>query len=548
MEYKRIFNILLLLVLSLGIAFPKDSTNKKFSVGTPQINITTTDFGTAVIGFVFEAPYGGSYDPQIGLSYSSQKNGYGLAGYGIDITGISVITRGGKNLFDDKIYQGITYTKSDNYFLDGKRLILETGEQGTDGAVYSLEGDPFTKITLHFKSHQEQYEITPGYWTECPRHEEDEEYVPPVIGSKDVFDEYWFEVTTNTGETYQYGKEANSILTVNDDDGFPICVSWYVNQVEDKYSNQVVYDYIESNYVVRPKSIKYGLNRKHPRGIVNSIDFSYRDLGKNSKPFVICGKQGKINCCLSSVTTKTDNDIYRKYTFSYDSISDHGYSKWNRLDTIYVENGKGEKYPPVSLNWTFKSDADVQISHLDIPDKYECMLFKDKDNSMFSAVDFNGDGYSDIVRICETELVSSTYGGSKTGANIYISKSKVSKDGIITYETHCEEIPPSENKVLIKASWLEKTTGTKDIVSNSTRGAFSSLDFDGDGYNDFLIPYTETSNIYEGLNESETKSFEKFVIIWGKKVADGESSITKTVWEHSLQLSSYAHVAAFDID
>lgn len=106
-----------------------------YSVGTPEGSISIGGSGAATYSLKIEAPDGGLLTPQIGLCYNSQLGGYGLAGYGFNITGLSAITRGGHDWFHDGRQSGVTYTASDNYFLDGKRLILLSGSPGQDGAL-----------------------------------------------------------------------------------------------------------------------------------------------------------------------------------------------------------------------------------------------------------------------------------------------------------------------------------------------------------------------------------------------------------------------------
>lgn len=177
-----------------------------YSVGVTRGTLEVSNSGAAIYALNFNVPNGGTLTPQIGLSYNSQFNGYGLAGYGFTITGISAITRGGNDLFHDGKLAGVTYTPSDNLFLDGKRLVLLSGTAGQDGATYTLEGDPFTKIVAH-GSYSNSSATT------------------------------WFEVTTSTGMTYQYGNSVNSKVTYKNKKGFPRIASWYVSKAVDKYSN-----------------------------------------------------------------------------------------------------------------------------------------------------------------------------------------------------------------------------------------------------------------------------------------------------------------------
>lgn len=120
-----------------------------YTVGTPKGVLNISNSGAAAYSLNIDVPNGGSLTPQIGLSYNSQSCGYGLVGYGFNITGISAITRGGHDLFHDGKQSGVTYTANDNLFLDGKRLILQSGTSCQDGATYTVEGDPFTKVVAH---------------------------------------------------------------------------------------------------------------------------------------------------------------------------------------------------------------------------------------------------------------------------------------------------------------------------------------------------------------------------------------------------------------
>jgi hypothetical protein len=97
---------------SIGSA---NAQNSSYSVGNPDGSLSVSDMGAAVYNLKFDVPDGGPLTPQIGLSYNSQSTGYGLAGYGVNITGISCITRGGKDMFHNQTVQGITYTTDDNF-------------------------------------------------------------------------------------------------------------------------------------------------------------------------------------------------------------------------------------------------------------------------------------------------------------------------------------------------------------------------------------------------------------------------------------------------
>lgn len=243
------------------------------SVGTPEGVLSVSSSGAAVYSLAFDVPNGGALTPQVGLSYNSQSGGYGLAGYGFGITGLSAITRGGHDLFHDGRLAGVTYTASDNLFIDGKRLMLQSGDPGQDGAVYTVEGDPFTKVTVHGS------------------------YGDSAVAT-------WFEVTTGSGMTYQYGNSPDSKIAYKNGSGHSHVASWYVNRATDRHSNYITYEYAVSSLCIRPTSIVYGTNSARSRGIVCTVSFAYQSLGDNARPFAIEDRQGTAPSPRKSMSTR----------------------------------------------------------------------------------------------------------------------------------------------------------------------------------------------------------------------------------------------------
>lgn len=79
-----------------------------------------------------------SVAPQINLVYTS-SSGNGIAGYGWNLSGITSISKIGKNIEKDGAVKGIQLDYSDYYSFNGQRLILKSGEYGKDGAEYVTE-------------------------------------------------------------------------------------------------------------------------------------------------------------------------------------------------------------------------------------------------------------------------------------------------------------------------------------------------------------------------------------------------------------------------
>ena len=238
---------------------PPMSTSSTYDVGSPKGTLSVNNSGAAVYSIDISAPNGGSLTPSIGVSYNSQS-GNGLAGFGFNITGLSCITRGCKDLYHDKQIAETSYGIGDALFLNGQRLILKTGTYGYNGSTYTPEGDPYTIVTLHNNINT----------SAC-----------------------WFSVVCADGKTYQLGNTSDSRLSFVNRKSVTCIAAWYINQTTDVHSNLVKYHYTTTNYNLRPVSIEYGLNTAKSRGITNLILFTYSSLtGSYARPFAIGDRQG----------------------------------------------------------------------------------------------------------------------------------------------------------------------------------------------------------------------------------------------------------------
>ena len=107
------------LFLLLGLAPLAASADN--SVGTPKAVVDVNNNGAATYNLAIEIPNGGGFHPQIALAYNSQSTSYGHAGYGFNITGISVITSAGRDIYHDGEVKGATYLANSSFYLDGKK-------------------------------------------------------------------------------------------------------------------------------------------------------------------------------------------------------------------------------------------------------------------------------------------------------------------------------------------------------------------------------------------------------------------------------------------
>lgn len=472
--------------------------NSHYAVGNLKGSLSVSNSGAAIYELPISVPNGGPLTPHISLAYNSQLNGYGLAGYGFNITGLSVITRCGHDLFHDGQQYGVRYTTDDNLMLDGKRLILQSGSAWQPGSVYTPEGDPYTKVIVH-GNHSSSSPDT------------------------------WFEVKTATGMVYQYGNSETSRLIYRNKKGIYSIASWHISRAEDKYTNYITYDYIVRNFWVRPLSITYGTNVVRDRGIINKIQFLYTSLDENSKPFMLEDQHGRIDQCLSAIIITSNNRRYRQYWLNYNDGVPYTKStdRYTRLSSIEISNVRGEKLPPLSIDWSLLETTDVTNYELDVATKDNRRYVEEK-AKMFLAADLTGDGVSDIIRIVPVEfftILTNSVQSSHTDTYVYISKSKVLASGKVTYEKPI----------------LFSTRGAYSLGAiSAVLGGSSVLDFDGDGYNDLIVPFY--------YQEGELRRLEEFYVIWGKHVVAGRGGTAdvRTVELHATDQNPL--LVAFDTD
>lgn len=344
-----------------------------YVVGTPSGSFTVSEGGAAIYSVAIDCPDGKGLTPQIGISYSSDNAGYGIAGYGFTISGLSSITRGGKTPFNDGgVAGGVGYGADDNLFLDGKKLVLLSGTAFTSDAIYCLEGDPYTKIIVH----------------DC---------------SPDNILTAWFEVQAPDGMKYEYGRNRDSRLSFTPFGDSEKVASWHLNRTEDVFGNYATYSYTAYDLYLYPKTIIYGENAVKSRGVSHRIEFNYENTYWNNGIFNLGSVKGEISRRLSDITTYTGTSVYRKYYLSYDTSSDGTAKKFDRLTSIREENGEGESLTPIRFEWSSLPADNIANSILDIPTKDPNTSVKDTGRAFFAA-DLNGDGVSEIIRVSPVEV------------------------------------------------------------------------------------------------------------------------------------------------
>jgi len=178
----------------------------QYSVGNLKGEFGVSPLGGATYTIPIETPPGpGGAAPQIVLSYNSQ-GGNGPVGVGFNISGVSVITRIGRDIHHDGSSQGLKFDTTDAMCLDGTRLVLTRGTMWAVGSTYSPENDPFTTVFMESEG----------------RPSED-----------------YFRVEASDGSILKY-KEQSGYITNGRNQASS---SWYLTHAEDRLGNYVDYGY-----------------------------------------------------------------------------------------------------------------------------------------------------------------------------------------------------------------------------------------------------------------------------------------------------------------
>ena len=186
---------------------PQRVADKSLPVGRIEGHADVTPTGAASYRIPIDVPKGyNGFAPSVDIVYNSQS-GNDILGYGWNLSACSMIGRCGKNKYYDNEAAEVILQNSDNLMLDGRRLMLVSGQNLINGSKYRLEDDPSTDI--EFKEEN-------GF--QC------------------------FIVRMKDGIIKKYGASALSRVIVSERILF-----WFLTSVTDNKGNSIDYSYIKPN-------------------------------------------------------------------------------------------------------------------------------------------------------------------------------------------------------------------------------------------------------------------------------------------------------------
>ena len=301
--------------------------------------------------------------PGLSLEYSSNR-GPGIAGYGWQIGGLSVITRGPKTYFHDRAAGGIQLDTCDRFYLDGLRLVNTSYTYGHADARYQTDNDIFTRVSPQAT---------------------DPNYGPG-----------WFKAETKSGLIFEYGNSTGSKQQIT---GYPQTVNWYVSKISDLFGNQMNFAYIQDNFTVYPAEITYG---------PNTITFYYRE--RNDKTYSYL-KGVKIEQCLilDKIAIRYNTTVVKTYELKY-AYQGSNYNTYSILNEI-IEYGIGTSRIN-STAFTYQIPENVSFTETTYNTTHEYVTYK----SRLTPGDYNGDGKTDFLCLPDPDK-----GATWTGLKVYFS-------------------------------------------------------------------------------------------------------------------------------
>ncbi|MCL2683093.1 MAG: FG-GAP-like repeat-containing protein [Bacteroidales bacterium] len=274
--------------------------------------VGTTPSGALMYQIPIEVPVGtAGIQPQLSIVYNSQNKTSGILGVGFGLSGLSSISRVGKNFYHDNERTGVELTMDDYFALDGKRLIRTGGHTviGENGVIYDTEMASFSEIESF--GHEEIENIS--YFIQRP-----------YLGPKE------FQVRAKDGSTLYYGTDDRSNSRVRHfKDGNIVISQWHISKMEDANGNYIEYKYNtqqsggwwnwlpQSDRASQIKEIHYtGHISEGSASLHNKIVFHYSNKPVQRKLY-IAGQEIIDGKLLDSIVCFSEGEIVKVYTFEY---------------------------------------------------------------------------------------------------------------------------------------------------------------------------------------------------------------------------------------
>ncbi len=306
----------------------------------------------------------------VSLSTSSAN---GLLGQGGGLSGSSAISRCSQSIEQDDVVGRVRVLQSDQYCLDGNRLILISGVHGAANSEYRTELESFQKILAN--------------------------------GSVGGAGPESFTVISRSGSSMTYGGTPESRISHSSG----AVLSWRISRLEDISSNYMKYVYSASTSESLLQSIHYGGNVDVGQAPFLAVSIVYEDRPDTSSGYHLGAIQTSTKR-INAIQTWSDTDLVRDYQFSYELNPNTNQS---RLKEAKECAGSGACLVPTTFDYasspTQWSSASISIPH---------DLQGSNGEPLGLQADINNDGWLDwlvSVRYASGSTTQQTWLGSASG-------------------------------------------------------------------------------------------------------------------------------------
>ncbi|MDD3077753.1 MAG: SpvB/TcaC N-terminal domain-containing protein [Paludibacter sp.] len=351
-------------------------------VGSIPGQFAVSPTGAATYTIPIEVPSGiNGMQPNISLVYNSQS-GNGIAGWGWNISGLSMISRTPKNYYFDEEKTGIIWDNTSPLALDGQRLI-EIQRWTTGDIIDSIEYDTEAKSGNRIVAYDIQ-DWGPTY----------------------------FKVYTKAGQTFMYGNPTNTASyyplkkTTNILSRNFYNLAWALTSILDNNKNSIRYVYKNSESSVLNlytlyhnnvlDSIIYGENILAGTTLKQVLKFIYKERIVSNVKY-IDGKKNYDGLILDSIKVLNGNVSVKEYIMTY-SV----YDNKDHLSNLTLKNLNNEHLYSSSFQWTTPeyTFSDVaEMTFTQYPSYIEYCINQGYSIRRFDKIfgDINGDGLTDVV-------------------------------------------------------------------------------------------------------------------------------------------------------
>ncbi|MFB1484325.1 RHS repeat-associated core domain-containing protein [Corallococcus sp. RDP092CA] len=343
--------------------------------------------GTATYSLPLWVPPGrAGMQPELSLLYRSE-GGQGVLGAGWTLTGTSQISRCSQIQAQDGRTDGITFTSSDVFCLDGQRLVAVQGIYGASGTEYRTEQESFTRVVS-----LDADASGPGSFR-------------VYLKNGRILTYGGLNQSTFVGERIQVSPQGEDGF-VTTRDGKENRLSWSVARVEDRSGNSMSFHYTlthdtnDSSYEQLLSRIEYAASSVGAGLAANRfVDLDYGPRPDTSVAFV-AGLKIKLSQRLASITLRAPNPTVvgpvKQYRLLYHPTNGAP-EALSTLASVQECDGANVCLNPITFEWTPETATfdDVDTGITDLMQTYSSVF--DSIFWVLEAQDVDGDGRDDLL-------------------------------------------------------------------------------------------------------------------------------------------------------